>query len=151
MHNTRNLDELAAALIDLVGCMNSPRQDDVLLREAGVSLDRALFPLLVCVSRSTSVGVAALAEMVGRDPSTVSRQISKLEELGLVSRQADRKDLRVKEARITRLGVRMINSITTARRSLLDQLLRDWSGEEREIFPVLLRRLVDAMKQGQKS
>lgn len=153
MHNTCNLkelDELAAALIDLVGCMNSPRQDDILLRQAGVSLDRALFPLLVRIGRATSVGVAALAEQVGRDPSTVSRQISRLEQLGLVSRQPGAADLRIKEAKITRLGVRMIASITTARRSLLSQLLEDWTANEREQLPRLLRKLADAMKEGQK-
>ena len=149
MHNTRNLDEVAAGLIDLVGCMNSPRQDEVLLREAGISLDRALFPLLVRVSRSGSVGVAALAEQAGRDPSTVSRQIARLEELGLVSRQPDPKDLRVREARITRTGLQMIQSITAARRRLLGRLLADWPDGDRENLPRLLRKLADAMKEKQ--
>jgi len=151
MYNTRNLDALASALIDLVGCMNSPRQDDVLLREAGVSLDRALFPLLVRISASTSIGVAELAEQAGRDPSTVSRQIARLEELGLVSRQPGKKDLRIREARITGAGARTIHSITAARRRLLDQLLSDWTGEERESLPRLLRKLADEMKSKQKA
>jgi len=150
MHNTRNLDALAAALIDLIGCMNSPRQDDVLLRKAGVSLDRALFPLLVRIGASISIGVAELAEQVGRDPSTVSRQIARLEELGLVARQPGQKDLRVREATITTAGSGTIRSITTARRQLLDQLLRHWTREEREALPRLLRKLADGMKQGQK-
>jgi len=151
MYNTRNLDALASALIDLVGCMNSPRQDDVLLREAGVSLDRALFPLLVRISASTSIAVAELAEQAGRDASTVSRQIARLEELGLVSRQPGRKDLRIREARITGTGFHTIHSITTARRRLLDQLLSDWTREERESLPKLLRKLADEMKNRQKT
>lgn len=151
MYNTRNLDALASALIDLVGCMNSPRQDDVLLREAGVSLDRALFPLLVRIGASTSIGVAELAEQAGRDPSTVSRQIARLEELGLVGRQPGKKDLRIREARITSAGARTIHSITAARRRLLDQLLSDWTGEERETLPRLLRKLADEMKNRQRA
>jgi len=150
MHNTRSLDALAAALIDLVGCINSPRQDDVLLRKAGVSLDRALFPLLVRIGVSTSIGVAELAEQVGRDPSTVSRQIAKLEELGLVSRQPGQTDLRVRESAITAAGSRTIKSITAARRLLLEQLLRNWTQEEREALPRLLRKFADAMKEGQR-
>jgi DNA-binding MarR family transcriptional regulator len=148
MYDTRNLDEIAAALIDLTGCLNSPRQDEVLLREAAVSLDRALFPLLVRLSSVSAISVARLAEQVGRDPSTVSRQLANLEGLGLVRRPSARCDLRVREAAVTKAGIRMIEAITSARRRLLDRLLEDWSAEEREIFPKLVQRLADAMKAG---
>ncbi|MEJ0066289.1 MAG: hypothetical protein WDM85_13435 [Caulobacteraceae bacterium] len=40
------------AMIELVGLFNSPQRDDLLLREAGVALDRALFPLLVRLGMS---------------------------------------------------------------------------------------------------
>jgi DNA-binding MarR family transcriptional regulator len=149
MYDTRNLDAIAAALIDLTGCLNSPRQDEVLLREAGVSLDRALFPLLVRLSSVSAISVAKLAEQVGRDPSTVSRQLANLEEIGLVRRPAASGDLRVREAAVTPTGVRMVAAITRARRKLLGRLLEDWSAEEREIFPNLVQRLADSMKTAQ--
>ena len=150
MRDTRNLDELAGALIDLVGFMNSPRQDDVLLREAGVSLDRALFPLLARLSAYPSMGGAELAEHVGRDPSTVSRQVAKLEALGLVKRQAGAGDMRVKEAVITKAGDRTIAALTLARRRLLAELLDGWTKEERVLLTKLLRRFSDAMRDKQK-
>ena len=150
MHSTRNLDELGAALIELVGMMNSPRQDELLLREAGVALDRALFPLLVRLNDYPSMGVAELADQVGRDPSTVSRQIAKLEELGLVKRQPSASDMRVKEATITKTGSRTIDAIKAARRRLLGQLLADWSKEERTMLPVLMRKFSDAMRDKQQ-
>ena len=149
MHDARNLDAIAAALIDLTGCLNSPRQDEVLLRVAGVSLDRALFPLLVRLSAAGSLGVAQLAEQVGRDPSTISRQLAKLAQLGLVARPTGRQDMRVRAATITRAGARTIAAITSARRSLLDELIRDWSAQERRLFPRLLQRLADEMKARQ--
>ena len=150
MRDTSNLDELAGSLIDLVGAMNSPRQDDVLLQEAGVSLDRALFPLLVRLSISPAMGGAELAEQVGRDPSTVSRQIAKLEELGLVKRQPGANDMRVKEAVITKAGSRTIEAIKLARRTLLSQLLDDWTKEERTVLSKLLRRFSNAMRDKQQ-
>jgi len=146
MYDTRNIDALAAALLDLSGCLNSPRQDDVLLREAGVSLDRALFPLLVHLSAATAMSVAKLAEQVGRDPSTVSRQLGKLEQLGLVRRPAAREDMRVRDAAVSKAGLRTVAAITVARRKLLGEFLRDWPPEERELFPKLLQRLADSMK-----
>jgi len=146
MYDTRNIDALAAALLDLIGCLNSPRQDDALLCEAGVSLDRALFPLLVHLSAATAMSVAKLAEQVGRDPSTVSRQLGKLEQLGLVRRPAAREDMRVRDAAVSKAGLRTVAAITVARRKLLGEFLRDWPPEERELFPKLLQRLADSMK-----
>jgi DNA-binding MarR family transcriptional regulator len=146
MYDTRNLDAIAAALIELTGYLNSPRQDDVLLNEAGVSLDRALFPLLVRLSSARSMAVAQLADRVGRDPSTVSRQLAKLEELRLIKRPLTNEDMRVRKATITKAGLRAITAITEARRKLLHQLIRDWSKEERDMFPKLAQKLADAMK-----
>lgn len=146
MYDTRNLDAIASALIELTGYLNSPRQDDVLLNEAGVSLDRALFPLLVRLSSAPSMGVAHLADRVGRDPSTVSRQLAKLEELRLIKRPQTNEDMRVREATITKAGLRTVTAITEARRRLLHQLVEDWSKEERDMFPKLVQKLADAMK-----
>ncbi|MFK2901853.1 MarR family transcriptional regulator [Dyella jejuensis] len=134
-------------MLDLMGCMNSPRQDDFLLREAGVSLDRALFPLLVCLGRAGVMGVAELADQVGRDPSTISRQVSKLEELGLVRRKRSKEDQRIREASITKAGIRMIEAIVNARRRLLDQLLDGWTKEDRDNLPRLMQMLASAMKE----
>jgi DNA-binding MarR family transcriptional regulator len=148
MYDTSNVDALAAALLDLMGCMNSPRQDEVLLREAGVSLDRALFPLLVCLNHAPALGVGELADMVGRDSSTISRQIAKLEELGLVKRRPSKADLRINKATITRSGARTIETIVNARRRLLSQLLQDWTEEERTNLPRLMQKLANAMRAG---
>ncbi len=148
MHDTHLYDDLAHALIDLTGAMNSPRQDDVLLKEAGASLDRALFPLLVRIGVSQAIGVVELAEQVGRDHSTISRQLTKLDELGLVSRRSSTYDQRVREAVITKKGARLVRSITAARRNLLRALLAHWTKEELNTLLRLNRRLADEMRQG---
>jgi DNA-binding MarR family transcriptional regulator len=147
MYDTRNLDAIASALMDLTGCLNSPRQDDVLLQEAGVSLDRALFPLLVRLNAGQSMSVAELADHAGRDPSTVSRQLAKLEQLGLIKRPSSREDMRVKAATITKAGARAVTAITEARRRLLHGLMQDWSAEERQMLPRLVQKLANAMKE----
>jgi len=63
VHATHLFVALAHTLIDLTGAMDSPRQNDVLLEEAGTSFDRALFPLLVRVGISDAIGVAKLARL----------------------------------------------------------------------------------------
>jgi DNA-binding MarR family transcriptional regulator len=94
--------------------------------------------------------VAELAQQVGRDPSTVSRQIAKLKELGLVSRQTGQQDLRVRAAKITRAGTKTVDIIASARRRLLHQLLQDWSEQERETFSGQLRKFADALLEKHK-
>jgi DNA-binding MarR family transcriptional regulator len=146
MHNTHNYDSLVLALIDLIGMLNSPRQDEILLRESGVTLDRALFPLLVRIGTAPSLNVGALAEQVGRDQSTVSRQTAKLEALGLIRRRAGKADQRAREAIITAAGKGLVQSIAVARRRLLDRILAQWSAADVQALARLNRRFADGMK-----
>ena len=74
------------------------------MAEAGIRLDRALFPLLIAIGRFGPIGVVDLAERVGRDYTTVSRQVAKLEELSLVKRRASSADRRIREAIIAPAG-----------------------------------------------
>jgi DNA-binding MarR family transcriptional regulator len=150
VHDTHDIDVLAGALLDLLAVLNSPRQDEVLLEAAGVTLDRALFPLLVRIGASGSIGVVDLADQSGRDHSTISRQVAKLEALGLVIRQVAARDQRIREALITESGRRMISAITEGRRRLLGQLLHEWSPEDRGTLARLNRRLADAMKAARR-
>jgi DNA-binding MarR family transcriptional regulator len=146
MRNTNNYDLLVHALMDLVGMLNSAREDEFLLREAGIALDRALFALLVRIGASDALNVTVLAEQAGRDQSTVSRQTAKLADLGLIRRRAARADRRAREALITVEGRRLIQAITAGRRRLLDRLLADWSAADVQALARLNRRFADAMK-----
>jgi DNA-binding MarR family transcriptional regulator len=126
--------------------LNSPRQDDVLLEAAGVSLPRALFPLLVRIGASGAVGVSLLAEQVGRDHSTISRQVAALEKLGLIKRCTNADDSRVHEAAISASGKKTVARITKARRRLLGGLLSGWSQKERHDLARLNQKLADGMR-----
>jgi DNA-binding MarR family transcriptional regulator len=142
---TQMLRDLQAALMAIVGMLNSPRYDDILLREAGTALDRALFPLLVRIDAQGPIGVVELADLVGRDHSTVSRQVAKLEALGLVSRQTSAQDQRVRAASITSEGRRIAAQLAAARDRLVDQLLEGWPPEEVAALARLNRKLADSM------
>jgi DNA-binding MarR family transcriptional regulator len=142
----RQKAELAAlhvAMVDLVAMMNRPQNDDVLLKEAGLSLERALFPLLVGIARFGPIGVVDMAERAGRDHTTVSRQLARLVELGLVEKRPSPADARVHEAVITRKGRRMTDALTAARQRLAAPVLARWSEQDLTTFVRLLRRFVD--------
>src|SRR5689334_2842457 len=109
------LRQLHGALLDIVAMMNRPQRDEVLIEAAGIPLDRALFPLLVGVERFGPIGVVELADRAGRDYTTVSRQVAKLEQLGLVQRQPSAADRRVREAAISPKGKAMTDLVDQAR------------------------------------
>ncbi|MEA1674957.1 MarR family winged helix-turn-helix transcriptional regulator [Nitrospirillum sp. BR 11163] len=140
-------NELHEALMDLVGVVNRPQPDQYLLNLAGVSLDRALFPLLVRIGLRGPLGVVDLAELAGRDHSTVSRQVAKLESLGLVERRAGATDARVREAVVTPAGQAMVDTIGQARSRMYAAVLADWTEEDKATLTRLLRRLADRAKE----
>ena len=139
----REIRELREALLDLTGVLNRPQPDAALIEAAGVDLDRALFPLLARIDRLGPLGIVELAELAGRDYSTVSRQITKLENLGLVARCSSPKDGRVRAAVITDQGRVMTAALDTARRKIIEKLLADWDREDVHNLARLLRRLAD--------
>ena len=140
---------LHGALIDLVGIMNQPKRDVTLIREAGITLDRALFPLLVTIERGGPIGIVELADLVGRDYTTVSRQVSKLQELGLVSRRASATDKRSREASVTKRGQKMIEALDAARERLAETVLAKWTESDLQHLVELMRRLADDLKKWQ--
>jgi DNA-binding MarR family transcriptional regulator len=151
VQNTRieDIHTIFGAVVDLVGIMNRPQRDARMIKEAGISLDRALFPLLVGIGRFGPIGVVDFADRAGRDYTTVSRQVAKLESLGLVERAAAEGDKRVREAVITASGREMTRAIDKARDRMLIAMLADWNKEDIATLAPLLRRLADdALAEG---
>lgn len=146
-HIAAQLPHLHRSLIDIVSTMNRPERDAAMLELAGLPLERALFPLLVLVERLGPIGVVDLAGRVGRDYSTVSRQVARLEELELVTRRASATDARVREAVITRQGEIANRAIDAAREKLAVEMFKDWSREDFDHLQRLLRRLADEMSE----
>ncbi|XXU79731.1 MarR family winged helix-turn-helix transcriptional regulator [Sorangium sp. So ce1151] len=147
MQNTRiakkKLRELHGAMVDLVALMNQPQRDQALLAEAGVSLDQALFRLLVGIERFGPIGVVELSERAGRDYTTVSRQVAKLESQGLIERRPSPADRRIHEAVITDQGRQMTDALDAARQRLAAPILARWSEEDLSDLVRLMRRFVD--------
>jgi DNA-binding MarR family transcriptional regulator len=132
-------------LIDIVSVINQPERDEALLAMAGLTLERALFPLLVLVERLGPIGVVDLAGRIGRDYTTVSRQVARLEEIGLVSRRGSVADRRVREAIITPRGKIAAEAVDAARERMALGVFRDWGERDLDDLARLLRMLADGM------
>lgn len=144
-HILQAMPQLHRSLIDIASALNRPENDAAMLERAGLSLERALFPLLVLVERLGPIGVVDLAGRVGRDHTTVSRQVARLEELGLVQRRAGQADRRVREAVITPQGKAATDAVDAARGRMALALFRDWSPGEFDELVRLMRKFADGM------
>jgi DNA-binding MarR family transcriptional regulator len=150
VQNTHMSDQLRAlhgAVLDIVAVMNRPQNDEAMIKAAAIPLDRALFPLLVGIERFGPIGVVELADRVGRDYTTVSRQVAKLESLGLAQRRASAADRRVREAVVTRKGKAMTDAVDTARERMGRAIFETWEARETEELVRLMRKFADALQE----
>jgi DNA-binding MarR family transcriptional regulator len=87
--------------------------------------------------------VVELAELTGRDYTTVSRQVTKLESLGLIARRASKADKRVRPAVITVKGRAMAAALDEARQRLAAEVLANWNKKDLQDLVRLMRRFAD--------
>jgi DNA-binding MarR family transcriptional regulator len=144
-HIADQLRQLHGALLDIMSIMNQPQRDEVLIRQAGIPLDRALFPLLVLIERFGPIGVVELADRVGRDYTTVSRQVAKLDSLGLVRRRGNLTDRRVREAVVTPQGKAMTDLVDAARERIGRSIFESWDIHDMDELVRLMRKFADAV------
>ena len=113
----------------------------MLRQTASAGLTQSAVPLLGRLARSGPLRLRELANQTFLDPSTVSRQIDNLVKSGHVRRTVDPHDGRACLLEVTREGLSVIQSHSDRITAILDDMLGDWSEEDRTRFTVLLRRL----------
>lgn len=144
--SSQQLKDLHRSLLDILGELHRPQRDEYMVRAAGISLEGVLFPLLVSVERLGPIGLVELADRAGRDYTTVSRQITKLEESGLVKREENTVDRRVRKVAITPQGKAMTNRIDAARERFARAVFDSWEPQDVEALLRLMRKLADALQ-----
>lgn len=147
-HIANSIRDLHGSLLEIVSVMNRPQRDEAMVKEAGIALDRALFPLLVGIERLGPIGVVDLADRAGRDYTTVSRQIAKLESLGLIQRQPSTTDRRISEAVVTEKGKSMTDRVDAARERMGIEIFKTWDPDDLDNLVRLMRKFADAVKDG---
>ena len=136
--------ELGRALTKLVRAVS--RAKAVVQAETGHA-DYAAFSLLVALAEGGPMRAGALAEAVLSDPSTVSRHVAHLVELGYVKRQPDPEDGRACHLALTAAGAAALDDNRRARDDYLAELTSQWSDHDREALARLLDRLAAEFKR----
>jgi len=135
------------ALIDLTSILNRPDRDKKMLAAAGVNLEAASFRVFVGIGHLQSTSVGDLAAMMGKNYSSVSRQIDKLETAGLVHTYPSSEDSRIRVSELTAYGKEINSTIDLTRQRIMQEALTDWTPEEKTRLLNDLRRLHDSLNK----
>ena len=109
----------------------------------GGTLDRSGYLLLHTLGTHGPLHVNALAEHLGLDASTVTRQVVALERAGHARRARDPHDGRAVVVEPTSTGLDELAAHRDARTALYADVLGDWSRLDRALLAELLGRLND--------
>lgn len=140
-------NKIFESLIDLVSIINRPDRDKKLIADAGVNLEEAAFRVLVGIGHLQSTSVGDLADLMGRNYSSVSRQIDKLEAAGLVFTYPSDKDSRIRMSELTENGKEIHSLIRRTRQNIMREALSDWTAEEKNSLLNNLTRLSDSLRK----
>ncbi|MEV0152156.1 MarR family transcriptional regulator [Micromonospora sp. NPDC050686] len=108
--------------------------------EVHPNLEPNAYGLLLWLRRAGSVRLTDLAARLGIGKGTLSRQINRLELLGLVRRDPDPGDRRAFQLSLTEEGTRRFDAARTSRLGQIRRTLESWPQEDIDDFARLLRQ-----------
>ncbi|MFE7188446.1 MarR family winged helix-turn-helix transcriptional regulator [Kitasatospora sp. NPDC057541] len=123
------------------------RMEQVRGSDGVAALVRAAYLLLERLERLGPANVKALADALGVDSSTVTRQVAPLVAAGLVGRVQDPADRRAVRLALTPLGAGRLSEVRAGRAELTRRLVADWPPEEQRAFCALLARFNHSMEE----
>ena len=103
-----------------------------------VHLERSAYGIMCKLADEGPQRLGAVATAFGLDPSTITRQVQALEEIGLAARITDPSDRRASILDLTPNGREILDSTRARRRSRLREALSDWPEADLTTFGRLL-------------
>lgn len=104
-----------------------------------VNLERSAYGIMCKLADEGPQRLGALATSFGLDPSTITRQVQALEEIGLADRRTDPSDRRASILDLTGNGRDVLDQTRARRRDKLQEALADWSESDLTDFGRLLK------------
>ena len=103
-----------------------------------VVLDRSAYGIMCKLADEGPQRLGALASTFGLDPSTITRQVQALEEMGLAKRVTDPSDRRASILDLNDDGRQVLEQTRAHRRARLQLALSDWPEADLQDFARLL-------------
>jgi DNA-binding MarR family transcriptional regulator len=106
--------------------------------DGDVNLERSAYGIMCKLADEGPQRLGALATTFGLDPSTITRQVQALEEIGLATRTTDPTDRRASILDLSETGREVLDKTRTHRRARMQRALSDWSEADLKDFARLL-------------
>ena len=110
---------------------------------AGAEIERSSYLALKQLVDEGPVRITELASLHGVEPSTMSRHVSGLAELGLLSKKSDPDDGRAFLAEATSDGADLVQNVERERHRLFTTILASWETGDAAHFVELIERFND--------
>ncbi|WP_203640432.1 MarR family winged helix-turn-helix transcriptional regulator [Levilactobacillus andaensis] len=132
-------NQIFEALFEIVTFFSQTEEDRKLLAEAHVKLDAPTLPIIMRVDHTPGISIGELADQIGRNHSSISRQVDKLIETGWLE-ETERRDKRVRQVILSPSGQQTVQQIKLAREASIRRRLAKYSDADRgELLRVLQR------------
>ncbi|MHB1469203.1 MAG: MarR family winged helix-turn-helix transcriptional regulator [Solirubrobacteraceae bacterium] len=136
---------LHGSLLSLVRGIDRVHSSGALVAHSGVEFERALHPVLMTIGKLEPIRMTDLALALALERSTVSRQATRLEELGFVRRIAARDDARASLLEISPEGRIVLGRLYEAWDEILAQQLALFGCADPEALTPQVSLLADAL------
>jgi DNA-binding MarR family transcriptional regulator len=116
-----------------------------------MELERSSYGILCLLLDEGPQRLGSIATAFRLDPSTVTRQVQTVVQLGLAEKATDPGDRRATVLSLSDRGREAVQETRAYRRRMLEAILNDWSVEDRELFGAYLARFngtIDAWDAG---
>jgi DNA-binding MarR family transcriptional regulator len=113
----------------------------------GLGLERPNYQVLVALTDGPLMSVSDLARVCEVDHSTMSRRVSQLLNAHLIEKVSDARDRRVILLKPSQKGVELRALMAKSRHENLDEMLVDWSEDERRELASTLTRFVTTVQE----
>ncbi|WTW92035.1 MarR family winged helix-turn-helix transcriptional regulator [Streptomycetaceae bacterium NBC_01309] len=139
------LAALVPPLRDLVRAARDERLLERVGRQARADVPTHLVLALTRIGDFQPIRLSDLADQMGIGRTTLSRQVTDLVAAGLVTRTPDPRDARAATLGLTASGATALRDIWQAWAQLLGGATASWSPADRDVLPLLLERLAQAL------
>jgi DNA-binding MarR family transcriptional regulator len=114
------------------------------VEEAGYDLTPVQYAALTAIKTHPGIDQVTLAGLIAYDRTTITGVVDRLAQKGLLVRQVNSRDRRVRELQITDEGARVLRGIEPAVEAAQRIMLRGLSKDEADEFLRLLRKAIAA-------
>lgn len=139
-------NDIFEALFEIMAFFHQPQDERQQLHRAGTTLEPAAMPIIVRAGQQPGVSVGELAGWIGRNHSSISRQVDRLIKTGWLT-EAERDDQRIRRVQLTEKGQRGLMQLKVAREAEFSQRIQAYTPQQRADLLRSLRLLAQTLRE----